>query len=441
AQNLTITSNAFGSVTPNGELDFLPLQPFDLFSGNLPGMENFTNYGVLETENAAFFQIRQDPNNPSFGDGPWQSVVNGGTILSGGGDIFWANIFTNTGFVLSEFGPISVTATTAVITNGQMNASDGDMSLSSGSLTINNETLSATGFLNLAPTGLLTDLTAAGSSALINPVNFLSSGDGFSLLTAPTSASGLLGTSVTSACRSNAVCQNYWAGVPVAFPTSVGSLLPTMVSNVPIGQLILDGGNNNSVFHFQGANFDTVNPYAIYVDQLELQDGATNFQGGKYTAFNIDPNVTIYFLKASINNVDISTLLAGQAAGGGHLVWLNNNVGHFSATKVTYSDGETFSVNSAYVQAYGLPSEPPVPLTPQNIQLQIGTTNVGSTPMAAISWYAQAYSTNTLYYRTLANTSWQVRTNFVQGATAGRVRLLDSLSTGHLYRVSVAAPQ
>ena len=181
------------------------------------------------------------------------------------------------------------------------------------------------------------------------------------------------------------MCQNYWAGVPVAFPTNVGTPLPTLANNAPIGQLILQGGDNNSDFHFQGVNGDTVNPYAMYVDQI-VMDGATNTNSaGKFTAFNIDPNVTIYFLKATIGTNSISPALAGQAAGGGQLVWLNNNVGHFSATKVTYADGQTFAVNSAYVQAYGLPSEPPVPLTPQTIQLQIGTTNVNSTPKAAIS--------------------------------------------------------
>ena len=443
AQNLTITSNGPTDLTPTGALTFSTPLGDDLYSANLPGLLNFTNAGTFTTLNAAFFQTRLNPNNPSAGDGPWQSIVNSGEIISeAGGDIFWANSFQNSGFVVAGTGPIFVTSTTALITNGQMNASSGDMSFTSGSLTIANEGLGASGYLNLAASVLLTDLTPSGTSTITNG-NFFSAGDGFSLLTAPTSPSGLLGTSVTSACRSNAVCQNSWAGVPVAFPTNVAATpLPTMAGNAPIGQLVLDGGNNNSVFHFQGANFDTVNPYAIYVDQIELMDGATNTNSaGRYTAFNIDTNVTIYFLKASVGTNSVSSALAGQAAGGGHLVWLQNNVGHFSATKVTYSDGQTFAVNSAYVQAYGLPPEPPVPLTPQTIHLQIGTTNVNSTPKAAISWYAPAYSTNTLYTRTFLNTNWLVRTNFVQGASSGRVSFLDSMATNHLYKVGVSASQ
>lgn len=445
-QNLTITSNAANDFTPDGELIFLPSIAFDFYSVFVPAMQNFTNFGVFETENAAYLQFRQDPNTPSVGDGPWQSVVNHGVIASGGGTIIWANDFENTGPAVpnplvpsgieAESGPIFVQSSTALITNSAILTLQGDMSLTSGNLTIANAQLQATGFLDLAATNLITDLVSSGTGAVTSP-NAWSSGDGFSLLTAPTSPSGLLGTTITSACRTNAVCDNTWAGLSNNLSGGPGSVLPTLANNVPIGKLVLDGGNTNSVFHFQGP--DQVNPYAMYVDQIQLQDGATNFAGGKYTAFNVDPNMTIFFLNAKIGATDISTVLNGQAAaGGGHLVWLNNYVSHFSVAQVTYADGETFAVNSAYVQAYGLPPEPQVVLTPQTIMLKIGSTNVNSSPMATISWYSPAHSTNTLYYKSLTGGSWQVRTNFVSGGTSGRVSVLDSLGSSHLYKVNVA---
>lgn len=441
AQNLTISSNDPSDFNPTGQLVFFPADGSYLFSANLPVMQNFTNEGIVETLNAAYFQFRQNQLFPTPGDGPWQSIVNGGSIVSAdGGTAFWANLFENFGIVEAGFGPITVQSSTALATNGFMAALDGDMSITSGNLTINSTLLEAAGFLNLAATNLLTDLTPPGNAGSTSG-NFWSSGDGFSLLTAPASATnGLLGTSVTSACRTNAQCENFWAGIPVTLPAP--GALPTMANNVPIGQLMLDGGNNNSVFHFQGylaGQPDPVNPHAMYVDQIVLLDGATNFAGGKFTAFNVDPNMTIYFLKASSGATDISAQLnTNVVAGGGHLTWLSNYVGHFSVTHVTYADGETFAVNSAYVQNYGLPPEPPVVLTPQTILLNIGATNVASTPMASISWYSPAFSTNTLYYRTLTNPNWLVRTNFIQGATSGRVSCLDSLGTSHLYRVSVA---
>jgi hypothetical protein len=449
AQNLTITSNAPSDVTAQGQLIYIPNDESDLYSANFQGMLNLTNFGAIVSLNAAFFQVRQTPNFPLAGDGPWQSIVNHGAILSEfGGLTFWSTYFENSGSASSQasiesdagaFGPVFVQSSTALLSNSIVLANAGDMSFTSGSLTIEQETLQSSGFLDLAVTNLLTDLTPSGNSP-ITAVNTFQSGDGFSLLPAPTSPSGLLGTSITSMCRSNAVCQNTWAGTPTALSGPPGSLLPTLANNAPIGQLTLDGGNTSSVFHFQGA--DQVNPYAIYVDQLMLKDGATNFAGGKYTAFNVDPNMTIYFLKASIGNTSIAPALNGPAAaGGGQLVWLSNYVSHFSVTQVTYGDGETFGVNSSYVQAYGLPPEPPVVLTPQSILLKIGATNVNSSPMATISWYAPAHSTNTLYSRALTDASWQVRTNFIQGAASGRVNLLDSVSTSHLYRVCVAPSQ
>lgn len=444
AQNLTITSNASSAVTPQGQLIYDPADESDLYSANFPSMLNFTNFGTISSLNAAFFQVRQNPIFPQSGDGPWQSVVNHGQILSEGGLSFWVNYFENSGSASSQasiesaapaFGPVFVQSSTALLSNSIVIVTAGDMSFTSGNLTINQTTLQSSGFLDLAGTNLITDLTAPGTAPVASG-NSWSSGDGFSLITAPTSQSGLLGTSITNMCRTNAVCQNTWAGTPTTLSGGPGSLLPTMANNAPIGQITLDGGNTSSVFHFQGA--DQVNPYAMYVDQLKLQDGATNFAGGKYTAFNVDPNMTIYFLKASIGNTSIASVLNGQAAaGGGQLVWLSNYVGHFSVTKVTYADGETFGVNSSYVQTYGLPPEPPVVLTPQTILLKIGATNVNSTPMAAISWYSPAHSTNTLYYRPMTGGSWQVRTNFVQGGASGRVSVLDSLESSHVYKVSV----
>jgi hypothetical protein len=334
-----------------------------------------------------------------------------------------------------------------------MAAFDGDMSLTSGSLTISNATLQSSGFLDLGASTLLSDLTSPGNSKAGFPINTFSAGDGFSLLTAPASG-GLLGTQITSQCRTNAQCENFWAGLPVTLSGALPptNALPIMANNVPLGQLILDGGNNKSIYHFEGANFDTVTPYAMYVDQISLLDGATNLSPGTtngFTAFKIDTNVTIFFLDAVAGptNQDISATLNGAA--GGHLVWVSNYVGHFSVLNVTYTNnlafpniynpqGQTFAVNRGYVAAYGLP---PIPLTPQTIALVIGTTNVSSTPEAAISWYAPAYSTNTLYSRTFSNSSWLVRTNFVQGASSGRVNFLDSMATNHLYKVGVSPSQ
>jgi hypothetical protein len=457
AQSLTITSNAPGDITPEGELLFNQQDGDYLYSVNLPGLQYFTNSGLFETVNAAFFQTRQDPNNPTAGDGPWQSIVNQGSIFSGGGDVFWANNFQNTGFIESSgFGPITVQSSTALVTNGFMIASAGDMAFTSGSLTINNESLSASGSLSLATTNLLTDLSAPGVLTNSGSGNIWVDSDGLNLTVAPASGD-LLGTTITNGCIAGTECQNIWAGVVdtnISLTTGFyTNFLPVMAGNAPLGQLILNGGNTGSVFHFEGP--DTVHPYAMYVDQLELQGGATNLSPGTsnvFTAFNIDTNFTIYYLDALAGTNDISARL--NKTQGGHLVWLSNYVGRFSYTNITYKDGLTFAFNRALAQSTnidsnsnGIPNasdtvpftEPPLLPTPQSIGLAITLTKTNSSNMAAISWLAPAYSTNTLYDRTISNTNWLVQTNFVQGSTNSRVTVLESLATNLLYKVGITS--
>ena len=242
--------------------------------------------------------------------------------------------------------------------NSYLIAEDGDFSLTSGSVTVSNETIEALGLLTdsagsftLSVTNLLTDdsdptlLTDGGSG------NFWTAGDGFNLLVAPATSGDLLGTSITSSNLPNVQCENIWAGVKetnISMASGVyTNLLPVMVSNVPLGQLILSGGSTNSVFHFKGP--DATNSYALYVDQLVLENGATNLglegRANVFTAFNIDSNVTIYYLDAVISNLDISEGLNGEF--GGRLVWLSNYVGRFSYTNISFPDGRTFAFNRA----------------------------------------------------------------------------------------------
>ncbi len=463
AQSLTITSNAPGTLTPEGELNLM--SQGNLYSVNWPVMENLTNSGLIEVDElpgAAYFQLRQNPNGYSDGDGPWQSVVNHGDIESVGGNIFWANNFANTGtlfspaIIYSEVGPITVQSATALLTNGEVLAAGngGDMSFTSGSLTVTNHILEASGSLSLYVTNLLTDLSAPADLMDGGSSNEWEAGDGFSLYIAPASGD-LLGTIVENSCLTNVQSQNTWAGIVDANISATNgvytNLLPVMAGNAPLGQLILNGGDTNSVFHFRGPD---THPYALYVDQIQLQNGATNYVlvGGSnvFTAFNIDTNVTIYYLDAVLGNLDISQKLYKSAPG--RLVWLSNYVGRFSYTNITYPDGRTFAFNRALAQSdtissssNGIPNgdtstpfpEPALILTPQSIGLVIALTNAGASKMVQISWNTTAYSTNTLYARTLSNTNWQVRTNFTQGAVNGRVTVFDSLATNRLYKVGI----
>ena len=69
----------------------------------------------------------------------------------GAGLSIWATNFEDTGLVDAGPGPISLTATAAVLSNGVFNASFNDIVLSSGSLFISNQVLNAGHNLTIGP--------------------------------------------------------------------------------------------------------------------------------------------------------------------------------------------------------------------------------------------------------------------------------------------------
>ena len=73
----------------------------------------------------------------------------------------------------------------------------------------------------------------------------------------------------------------------------------------------MSGGDTGSDFAFGG--LDNVTNYAIYVDQIQLENGATNRAdvGGSpnFTAFNVASNMKVYFADAVIGSLDISEKL------------------------------------------------------------------------------------------------------------------------------------
>jgi hypothetical protein len=246
----------------------------------------------------------------------------------------------------------------------------------------------------------------------------------------------------------HALIPNTWDG------QDEGAVPAGFVNNGAIGHLILDGEDTISAFTFQG--LDLVNPYALYVDQIELRDGATNVivQNGKgtFTAFDLPPNMTIYFADAIIaGNGDISEKLngafglRGPPPDGGRLVWVPSFAGIFSSTNITFPNGITYQFNRALKSSQDISSNGSTPNGstpfPFNVNLSAlrSATNVPS--FTTLNWYAPANSTNTLFVRTnLASTNWTSMTNFVQGSGAGEVTMKDFARTNSttLYRVQIS---
>ena len=445
AQSLTITSNSPSSFTPVGQLNLLT--PNILWSSSLPILQNLTNLGIITVGNTAYFQKRQNPQFPSPGDGPYQSFVNHLQIATAGGTLIWAGDFENIGSVFggasitSTIGPVNVQAATGTMVAGSLIASAGDMSLAGGSLTISNHTLRASGALTLSATNLLTDgingnigFTNQFAGLTNQLTNVWQVGDGFNLLVNPQNGD-LLGTTVNNLCLPNVASPNTWAGI------DRGASASGFQNNVGIGHLILDGSNNLSVFHFMAAGAKN----ALYVDLLELKDGATNratVDGSQvFTAFNIDNNMTVYYADAIMGNVDISEKLNGTITpNGGMLVWVSSYAGIYSSTNITYPSGITYTFNRALVESQDIDSDgdgivngkDPTPINvggADSINLTIGFTNL-PTKAAVVTWQTVGGATNYLY--SASNpfaTNWTVVTNFVQGPASAKITVIDPMHT------------
>jgi hypothetical protein len=450
AKSLTITSNAPGSAAPTGELNLL--SQGIVWSTSLSTNLSFvTNFGTISALNTIFFQKRINPSFPGTNDGPYSNFVNHGTVSVSGG-IFWDNYFENTGLgagpasVFSSFGPINVQSTTALMTNGNFSAPGGDMTISSGSLTISNHALSASGSLSIGGSNSLNDGISGPITNALTGANSWTAGDGFNLISRPIANSSLFGTTISSTAAAHVITENLCSGgfFPNLTTNGFNNVLPPMSNNVPIGHLILRGIDSTSAFHFKGP--DSVNPYAIYVDKLELVDAATNRVPPNFPAFHIDTNVTIYFLSAVIGSTDISEKLNG--ANTNRLRWLSNYVGRFSFVNITYPDAQTFQFNRALAQSFTIDSDNdgtvngidptpfPEPFTGSSIGLNITVTNTPSAT-AKISWQSPAGATNYLYMQNMGSTNWTVLTNFVQGSVAGPNTINDPLHSGRLYRVRI----
>ena len=329
--------------------------------------------------------------------------------------------------------------------NSQMVAFNGDITIAAGSLSVSNHTLVTSGNLTLYVTNVLNSATN-GSGAVWT--NFWSDGNGFSLPIKPPTGD-LLGTTVTNSCPGGfAQVVNTWAG------EDRGTSAAGFNNNVAVGHLILNGADTTSSFFFTGAGAEN----ALYVDLLDLQNGATNITDSSigYTALSLDTNMSIYFADAVAGGQDISERLDGQA--GGRLRWVPSYAGLFSGTNIVMNGVTNAPVNRALVTSRDINSNGgagganyyqlqngnyPV-FTAGNVNLTVATTNNQGTKSMVISWEALYNSTNYLRYKTdLTSTNWVVLTNFIQGPVNSRVTVTDPVQTNgrRYYKVEVDPQQ
>jgi hypothetical protein len=451
AQNITISTNAANAPTPNGEINLTSGNL--LWSANLPTLAYLTNYGGISSVNSIFFGGARTP--PWFSgtyNEPYQAFVTHGS-LQAQGDTIWANYFEASGTNDSGVGPVSVQATTAIVTNGAFLVTDADITFTCGSLLISNQVLEAGRSIALTVTNYLNDGSLSNSVTLTNSLNIWTVGGGINLLRLPPQAS-LLATIVTNTAYPNAEVDNYWAG------KDYGLSPAGFANNAALGRLTLDGQDNGSIFAFWRTGLTN----ALYVDLLELKDAtATNVDNaGDFVGVNLQTNFTIYYGDAVWNGKDIAEQLNGRygfgGPSGGRFLWVSNyNTGFFSSTYVTYTDGSgTHRLNRALVEScdidsngngiYNCMDSNPVPvLTPSTLVLKAAYTNY-PTRSVVLSWDTIPLASNYLYASSLPlgkTNQWQLITNFLSGPALGaRETVTDAVKTNGVryYRVEVLSP-
>jgi hypothetical protein len=421
AYNVIITTNGPGAQTPAGQLNFP--SGMALGSSAFPRLRALTNYGIISVQNAASFGAPAQPL--------WH-FVNHGSVLAMGCSV-WATNFENTGLVDAGAGPINLTATSAVLSNGVFNAPYNDININAGSLLISNQVLKAGHRLTVWATNSLTD--GGPDNGSIWTAGVL----GFSLPFEPPIAS-LLGTTITNTAPAWASVNNQWAG------QDRGPSLAGYSNNAALGRLILDGGLNSS-FVLTGPAAAN----ALYVDYLELRNYATNFNGiGNLANLQFGPGMKIYYAQLIINGISWAEKLNHKNNGG--LNWVSAYAGAFSSTNMVYPDGTTNRLNLALVQSCDLDSNgngipnclDPAPLfVPSQMDFTATFTNAPQRRVV-LSWNSLPYATNFVFFKTnIMAANWQLLTNFVLGSTGGQQQVVDPASASARFyrlRVDAAAP-
>ena len=419
AYSLTITTNGPRAQTPAGQLNIPSGLPLD--ASDLPRLRTLTNYGVISVQNAATFGSSTQP---------YWDFVNRGAMQVQGCSI-WTTNFEDTGLIDGGAGPITLSATSAVLDNGVLNAPFSDITLGAGNLLISNQVLNAGHSLTIWATNSLSDGGPANGNIWLAGVL------GINLPIAPLVGS-LLGTTITDTAPAWALVASQWAG------QDRGAVAAGYSNNAALGRLILDGGTPGSSFVFNAPTGDN----ALYVDYLEFRNNLTNFDGsGNLANLYFGPGMKIYYAQLIINGVSWAEKLNHQNGGG--LNWVSSYAGAFSSTNMVYPDGTTNLLNLALVQSCDLDSngngipnclDPAPVFVASAVGLAATLTNTPQRQVA-LSWNSIPYATNSVFYKpSLAATNWQLLTNFVLGSAGGRQRIVDPVTAGgRFYRVRVDA--
>lgn len=331
-------------------------------SGNyIPTSTTATNLFWTNSASGTFLAGGVDPipgsTNITYSAAPYGAIINNG-LLSDQGSTIWVTNFTSGGVVSNGTGSFLLTSWMTTLTNCFLSAG-GDVSLTANSLVASNVTLQVGRSLALQVTNFMTDGGVTNGNIWSVGVSNVTGFDGLGLIMAflPTNTTpglnNLLGSTISiQSPPPNKEVENEWAGLDYGEST-----LGYTTNNEAIGQLILASQAPGSDLYFSGPAGST-NNNAIYVDRLVLENYASladkeGSAGIPTLIFNDNlnaGNLTIYYAdavsSATVNGgplLEVSYLLNGL--NNGHLVWVPEYTGYFSATNMVYPDGTTNRLN------------------------------------------------------------------------------------------------
>jgi hypothetical protein len=352
---------------------------------NAPTLRYFTNNGSLFI-----------PNSAHFGDdGPtnYLEFVNNGAISAGDQTINSVDFQINNGTDFAQHGNFSLTTQTGRLTGATVK-SGADIQFQANTLQISQSALSAGDALDFT---VVTNLSDGGAGS----GNLFVCSNGFNLWIKP-AAGELLGTTINDTALGLAEVDHVWAG------QDFGATVAGYTNNAAVGRLILDA-LGNGLFAFNGATTSN----ALYVDDLELRDSATNFDGSQVYALGIGPNMVIYYAQAMVNGVSVAEKL--NHLNGDRLRWVPAYAGYFSSTNIVYPNGTTNTFNAALAQSPSIDSDgdgifnasDPTPFfVSSQVNFTLTLTNLPP-PSVRLQWATIPLATNYIYYKTnLLSTNW-----------------------------------
>jgi hypothetical protein len=356
------------------------------------------------------------------------------SLVNDQGSVIWTSYFENDGNIQNGAGSFLLETGVGILTNGSITA-NGDVILVAtnvpqmgfNGLTISNLFIQAGHKLTILTPNLSGDSVTNNNIFTIGMLDGGGSADsGFNIPIKPPTGD-LLGTTVTNTAPYSRTIYNVWSG------NDLGVSAAGYVNNLALGHLVLDvlTTNNNPAFVFNGAGVGN----AMYVDLLELKDGATH--GNATNNYNfpwlkINTNMVVYYARA-VENIggslfDVSQAVDQQsqlgANSGGRLRWVNSYAGYNSSTNYYYTNSMgviyTNTVNISLAQSSTIDSDSdgspnktdPTPFfVPPQVNLMVVPTNVP--PMSVrVQWTTIPNATNVIYYTTNLAMPWRPFTNF-----------------------------